>query len=104
MIRRPPRSTLFPYTTLFRSLELQDDVGADRHLRRHGLADLDSREMRVNLFGHDRAIFLLSGQKGGNLDGPLDQVVGQAKARGSVASQALATLLRAAGSKHSDRS
>src|SRR2546422_6930326 len=27
MIRRPPRSTLFPYTTLFRS----------RHFRRHGL-------------------------------------------------------------------
>src|SRR2546427_4946912 len=26
MIRRPPRSTLFPYTTLFRSLELR---GAD---------------------------------------------------------------------------
>src|SRR2546427_3215987 len=24
MIRRPPRSTLFPYTTLFRSLELQE--------------------------------------------------------------------------------
>src|SRR2546422_5939038 len=23
MIRRPPRSTLFPYTTLFRSLELE---------------------------------------------------------------------------------
>src|SRR5256886_7873814 len=23
MIRRPPRSTLFPYTTLFRSLQLQ---------------------------------------------------------------------------------
>src|SRR2546422_5661153 len=26
MIRRPPRSTLFPYTTLFRSLELADRV------------------------------------------------------------------------------
>src|SRR2546430_17678158 len=26
MIRRPPRSTLFPYTTLFRSLEQQEDV------------------------------------------------------------------------------
>src|SRR2546422_2505938 len=26
MIRRPPRSTLFPYTTLFRSLELGHDV------------------------------------------------------------------------------
>src|SRR5256885_9582876 len=25
MIRRPPRSTLFPYTTLFRSLDLDDD-------------------------------------------------------------------------------
>src|SRR5256885_13050798 len=29
MIRRPPRSTLFPYTTLFRSLEL-DTITADR--------------------------------------------------------------------------
>src|SRR2546422_2334667 len=29
MIRRPPRSTLFPYTTLFRSLALErDDVTA----------------------------------------------------------------------------
>src|SRR3712207_6917457 len=26
MIRRPPRSTLFPYTTLFRSLETADDL------------------------------------------------------------------------------
>src|SRR2546426_8032867 len=26
MIRRPPRSTLFPYTTLFRSGEVQDDL------------------------------------------------------------------------------
>src|SRR2546426_4298269 len=26
MIRRPPRSTLFPYTTLFRSLQLLHDV------------------------------------------------------------------------------
>src|SRR3712207_8105258 len=32
MIRRPPRSTLFPYTTLFRS-----------HLRRAVLADRDAR-------------------------------------------------------------
>src|SRR2546422_5868077 len=29
MIRRPPRSTLFPYTTLFRSLDVPDG-GADR--------------------------------------------------------------------------
>src|SRR2546422_7855620 len=27
MIRRPPRSTLFPYTTLFRSLTVADQIG-----------------------------------------------------------------------------
>src|SRR5690242_20799691 len=32
MIRRPPRSTLFPYTTLFRSLADETDaLGAPRH-------------------------------------------------------------------------
>src|SRR3989442_15287029 len=35
MIRRPPRSTLFPYTTLFRSLPHQIDV-AQRVLRQMG--------------------------------------------------------------------
>src|SRR2546427_1183238 len=29
MIRRPPRSTLFPYTTLFRSADDSDDQGSD---------------------------------------------------------------------------
>src|SRR5260221_553921 len=33
MIRRPPRSTLFPYTTLFRSMLYQP-----RHLAQHGCA------------------------------------------------------------------
>src|SRR3712207_8895048 len=42
MIRRPPRSTLFPYTTLFRSrirgpLHVLLDAGAGRH---HGRAPL----------------------------------------------------------------
>src|SRR3712207_7848174 len=31
MIRRPPRSTLFPYTTLFRSLSFVRDVVEDRY-------------------------------------------------------------------------
>src|SRR6266404_8097526 len=32
MIRRPPRSTLFPYTTLFRSLRRADElVGRSKH-------------------------------------------------------------------------
>src|SRR2546430_10897857 len=34
MIRRPPRSTLFPYTTLFRSgAEVEDAVGLEHDLR-----------------------------------------------------------------------
>src|SRR2546425_11918950 len=37
MIRRPPRSTLFPYTTLFRSPEQRMDRGADLLL--HHVAD-----------------------------------------------------------------
>src|SRR2546430_17480923 len=32
MIRRPPRSTLFPYTTLFRSLAGRIDAGRGRGL------------------------------------------------------------------------
>src|SRR2546430_12955378 len=32
MIRRPPRSTLFPYTTLFRSLNLEQP-SVSKHLR-----------------------------------------------------------------------
>src|SRR3989454_3352737 len=45
MIRRPPRSTLFPYTTLFRSLAARlgrraaradRGAGAREELRRHG--------------------------------------------------------------------
>src|SRR3712207_8736320 len=57
MIRRPPRSTLFPYTTLFRSLDLQpDDEEEERHQavvdpvlevqRELGVADRDG-ERRV---------------------------------------------------------
>src|SRR5689334_24391437 len=34
MIRRPPRSTLFPYTTLFRSSSIADSRGSSRTMRR----------------------------------------------------------------------
>src|SRR2546430_12688221 len=37
MIRRPPRSTLFPYTTLFRSLLVQEDAVEDRGVEVVGL-------------------------------------------------------------------
>src|SRR3712207_7157167 len=66
MIRRPPRSTLFPYTTLFRSVlpcrrqrvlevgheDLRAGVEAiDRHLRISRAGDLDSSVVKV---GRDR--------------------------------------------------
>src|SRR3712207_7114236 len=42
MIRRPPRSTLFPYTTLFRSPEaaVGEAVGEQRHALRPATAEL----------------------------------------------------------------
>src|SRR3712207_7170464 len=52
MIRRPPRSTLFPYTTLFRSLEdlLQRDVQLDDEADR-GRPRRLRRVLRVGLTG-----------------------------------------------------
>src|SRR2546426_8208400 len=48
MIRRPPRSTLFPYTTLFRSgfcgrsgLEVKGGPQAAIHVKGHGLVLVD---------------------------------------------------------------
>src|SRR5688572_31357960 len=44
MIRRPPRSTLFPYTTLFRSYEISTGIRFFDHMlelvTRHGAFDL----------------------------------------------------------------
>src|ERR1017187_9289081 len=45
MIRRPPRSTLFPYTTLFRSAAaLSDRSEGDRSLRSHDARHTRSEE------------------------------------------------------------
>src|SRR3712207_8849399 len=53
MIRRPPRSTLFPYTTLFRSEELggkvKEGVGRatdDERLEAEGRADQSSSKLK----------------------------------------------------------
>src|SRR3989442_4986125 len=54
MIRRPPRSTLFPYTTLFRSVaRIEDDVFAiagTRHgnEQRESIRLLDRKSTRLN--------------------------------------------------------
>src|SRR2546422_8128108 len=49
MIRRPPRSTLFPYTTLFRS-EQERERHTDRRRQRHaGERDPQARPQRAPL-------------------------------------------------------
>src|SRR2546427_3764695 len=49
MIRRPPRSTLFPYTTLFRSLRGANLAGADLS----GAKFIDTDFTGANLAGAD---------------------------------------------------
>src|SRR5256885_13307006 len=63
MIRRPPRSTLFPYTTLFRSrevgrpLERAADIGIERaHLAVEAAAGRAGRQ-----------VFLERGRRGGGI-------------------------------------
>src|SRR5436309_8476295 len=43
MIRRPPRSTLFPYTTLFRSLDANDVLVPDFAGQRPTIANIEVR-------------------------------------------------------------
>src|SRR5438477_8254923 len=50
MLRRPPRSTLFPYTTLFRSFDRAGVVRAVRALRSNGVRGEGTRAVRVARF------------------------------------------------------
>src|SRR3712207_7494869 len=72
MIRRPPRSTLFPYTTLFRSL-LDDSRQVERHEAQLDSACLDPRHVKqvvdqqqqtVRILFHDvKELLLLLGDR-----------------------------------------
>src|SRR2546422_3047348 len=53
MIRRPPRSTLFPYTTLFRSLAVREERQGDRGLGVDAHA-AHCRDRRRPAFVHER--------------------------------------------------
>src|SRR3989449_3789164 len=75
MIRRPPRSTLFPYTTLFRS----PVVPADRYARalvprlpapqRHERLSNGARDFGRQLIAHGAANVVLAKDGGGELHG-----------------------------------
>src|SRR5204863_2446541 len=73
MIRRPPRSTLFPYTTLFRS-GARDPRPADRggrHHRRNRTADRKSTRLNSSHVEISYAVFCLKKKKM-NLDNQTD--------------------------------
>src|SRR5437899_5848611 len=68
MIRRPPRSTLFPYTTLFRPPELRRVVvrprlGDRRVLPRESRADRKSTRLNSSHLGISYAVFCLKKKK-----------------------------------------
>src|SRR3972149_8458481 len=48
MIRRPPRSTLFPYTTLFRSGDGRNQSGRKQYLEELPNEDEDRKSTRLN--------------------------------------------------------
>src|SRR5256885_6376285 len=64
MIRRPPRSTLFPYTTLFRSAEVADNEAATetRFLR---ALFTRSNHFTMVFVGINVGVFVLMGLAGG---------------------------------------
>src|SRR5258707_6553567 len=73
MIRRPPRSTLFPYTTLFRSVHRsqQDLAGAERDdllgifdgIDPGGIADRKSTRLNSSHANISYAVFCLKKKK-----------------------------------------
>src|SRR5688572_31573504 len=52
MLRRPPRSTLFPYTTLFRSYDVLPRRRSRMDVQR--IAAHEERQLRLPLARHDR--------------------------------------------------
>src|SRR3712207_8513611 len=79
MIRRPPRSTLFPYTTLFRSRQIADEavqtalksanvskvvlIGAEEDIRRFDSADRKSTRLNSSHANISYAVFCLKKKK-----------------------------------------
>src|SRR3712207_3633203 len=86
MIRRPPRSTLFPYTTLFRSF-VGDEDGNVRALLIHDVERVDGRFQKIE--GTERElpadlVFLAMGFTGAQREGLLDALAVDIDGRGNV--------------------
>src|SRR5256885_11119398 len=57
MIRRPPRSTLFPYTTLFRSKDIRDEYN---YPKKKGIKDECSRLLEASTMKSRRGFAILN--------------------------------------------
>src|SRR5256886_16155612 len=83
MIRRPPRSTLFPYTTLFRSGCRDENVGDvevhpvhPTHFGRDDATPLDAGEDRTGLRFQIQVLAAIRLGEGGTVLGPVNEVPG----------------------------
>src|SRR3712207_8721272 len=63
MIRRPPRSTLFPYTTLFRSAVAGAGFDPDQLGHRPRLRRLQRRDVLEAVAGHDAVVRIGGGDE-----------------------------------------
>src|SRR2546430_3825210 len=95
MIRRPPRSTLFPYTTLFRSQLPRDrhgrlEVGAVDGFLEVAMTYIDRKSTRLNS-SHSQISYAVFCLKKKNICSPLVAIR-------TTASSALATTRLASGS------
>src|SRR2546421_3477891 len=97
MIRRPPRSTLFPYTTLFRSCGAPfagGRAGAPEG-GGHRISDIDRKSTRLNS-SHDQisyAVFCLKKKKAGKRAAAVyDAAVGAGRTRSVACRQCVGWL------------
>src|SRR6266700_6730017 len=88
MIRRPPRSTLFPYTTLFRSEDALAQPGADLAYAAEQVVALDGVEDREARGTGDRVA-----REGRTVRTGVEQVLGRAEGEAGADRQATAEAL-----------
>src|SRR5436309_12313850 len=72
MVRRPPRSTLFPYTTLFRSVQLLTPLVGAGNFTAEVQADVDLDENQATRESYDKEGAVLAAEQGawtGSKDG-----------------------------------
>src|SRR3712207_8173118 len=86
MIRRPPRSTLFPYTTLFRSDALdeagrRDRVGVVRQIEPHVLAAADAVAAREHAGDPHQRITQTRAVVGGDAEGRSEEHTSELQSR-----------------------